>query len=260
MRRRCGRSRSSCASCFGARRCRRRRAAARRARRAAAAVARLAGEPCSAGRYRAGASRRRAARSCSTTPAQASIASSTRSRARFRCAPSTRRACWCSTTCTAPTRIRSSCCTTSSTRSRASACSCSRRSAPKPCAAPWAQLLSDACSAIATAQRVALERLGEADVAAYVSALLDDTSGALSRAVFEKSEGNPFFMAELVAATGGRARGAGQARPARSRARADAPAHGRARRRHARRAVVRRGGRAQLRAVVVASRRPNATA
>jgi DNA-binding winged helix-turn-helix (wHTH) protein len=47
-------------------------------------------------------------------------------------------------------------------------------------------------------ERIALERLQPLDVAAYVDALLDDPDGSLSRAVFDKSEGNPFFMAELA--------------------------------------------------------------
>lgn len=46
-------------------------------------------------------------------------------------------------------------------------------------------------------QRITLERLSEPDVRAYVSALLDDSEGRLGTAIFEKSEGNPFFMAEL---------------------------------------------------------------
>jgi eukaryotic-like serine/threonine-protein kinase len=45
--------------------------------------------------------------------------------------------------------------------------------------------------------RIMLERLLEADVMTYVAALLDDRSGELGRAVFQKSEGNPFFMGEL---------------------------------------------------------------
>jgi DNA-binding winged helix-turn-helix (wHTH) protein len=46
--------------------------------------------------------------------------------------------------------------------------------------------------------RLALERLSEADVAAYVAALLPDPDAALGRAVFAKSAGNPFFMVELA--------------------------------------------------------------
>lgn len=46
-------------------------------------------------------------------------------------------------------------------------------------------------------ERIALERLREQDVAAYVAAVVDDPDGALGRAVFAKSEGNPFFMVEL---------------------------------------------------------------
>lgn len=46
-------------------------------------------------------------------------------------------------------------------------------------------------------ERISLERLNAGDVANYVRALLDDPQGRLSRAVYEKSEGNPFFMTEL---------------------------------------------------------------
>jgi DNA-binding winged helix-turn-helix (wHTH) protein len=46
-------------------------------------------------------------------------------------------------------------------------------------------------------ERIALERLNESEVRAYVGALLDDPDGRLGRAVAEKSEGNPFFMVEL---------------------------------------------------------------
>ena len=68
--------------------------------------------------------------------------------------------------------------------------------------------------------RIALERLHEADVAAYVSALLEGETAALSRAVFEKSEGNPFFMTELArAAARQRAPGQRDARGTRRRAR-----------------------------------------
>ncbi len=45
--------------------------------------------------------------------------------------------------------------------------------------------------------RIALERLRESDVAAYVTALADDVDGELARTVFAKSEGNPFYMTEL---------------------------------------------------------------
>jgi DNA-binding winged helix-turn-helix (wHTH) protein len=47
-------------------------------------------------------------------------------------------------------------------------------------------------------ERLALPRLGAADVASYVDALLDDPDGRLASAVFGKSEGNPFFMVELT--------------------------------------------------------------
>jgi DNA-binding winged helix-turn-helix (wHTH) protein len=46
-------------------------------------------------------------------------------------------------------------------------------------------------------ERIVLERLQQADVMNYVATLLDDPTGDLGRAVFEKSEGNPFFMGEL---------------------------------------------------------------
>lgn len=48
------------------------------------------------------------------------------------------------------------------------------------------------------AERIALDRLAPDDVAAYVAASVGDPDGALGRAVFEKCEGNPFFMAELA--------------------------------------------------------------
>jgi DNA-binding winged helix-turn-helix (wHTH) protein len=50
----------------------------------------------------------------------------------------------------------------------------------------------------ANCERIALDRLAPADVAAYVAALVDDPGGVLGRKVFEKSEGNPFFMSELA--------------------------------------------------------------
>jgi DNA-binding winged helix-turn-helix (wHTH) protein len=46
-------------------------------------------------------------------------------------------------------------------------------------------------------ERISLDRLPEEHVATYVRALLDDTDGHLSKAVYAKSEGNPFFMVEL---------------------------------------------------------------
>jgi DNA-binding winged helix-turn-helix (wHTH) protein len=45
---------------------------------------------------------------------------------------------------------------------------------------------------------VALERLTEADVNAYAEARLGTPDVAVARAVFTKSEGNPFFMVELL--------------------------------------------------------------
>jgi hypothetical protein len=47
-------------------------------------------------------------------------------------------------------------------------------------------------------ERVALERLDSDEVSTYVGALLNDPDGKLGRAVFDKSEGNPFFMTELA--------------------------------------------------------------
>ncbi|HKP56997.1 MAG TPA: AAA family ATPase, partial [Polyangiales bacterium] len=46
-------------------------------------------------------------------------------------------------------------------------------------------------------ERIQLERLPREEVAHYVAAVLDDPTGSLGEAVFEKSEGNPFFMVEL---------------------------------------------------------------
>jgi predicted ATPase/DNA-binding winged helix-turn-helix (wHTH) protein len=47
-------------------------------------------------------------------------------------------------------------------------------------------------------ERIMLERLQPRDVAGYVGALLEDPEGKLAHAVYAKSEGNPFFMAELL--------------------------------------------------------------
>ncbi|MET0343276.1 MAG: AAA family ATPase [Polyangiales bacterium] len=47
-------------------------------------------------------------------------------------------------------------------------------------------------------ERVVLERLRENDVAAYLGHMLGDLDGVLGKAVYVKSEGNPFFMAELT--------------------------------------------------------------
>jgi eukaryotic-like serine/threonine-protein kinase len=46
-------------------------------------------------------------------------------------------------------------------------------------------------------ERLLLDRLPEDQVASYVRASLDDADGRLGKAVFAKSEGNPFFMVEL---------------------------------------------------------------
>jgi DNA-binding winged helix-turn-helix (wHTH) protein len=48
--------------------------------------------------------------------------------------------------------------------------------------------------------RVALDRLSEEDVSQYVAGVLGHAEPALCRGVFEKSEGNAFFMVELVRA------------------------------------------------------------
>jgi DNA-binding winged helix-turn-helix (wHTH) protein len=47
-------------------------------------------------------------------------------------------------------------------------------------------------------ETVTLNRLSEADVAKYTALRLGDGQGEVSRAVFAKSEGNPFFMVELL--------------------------------------------------------------
>jgi len=47
-------------------------------------------------------------------------------------------------------------------------------------------------------ERMSLTQLPAADVERYVSSVLDDPSGRLAKAVFAKSEGNPFFMVELA--------------------------------------------------------------
>jgi predicted ATPase len=46
--------------------------------------------------------------------------------------------------------------------------------------------------------QISLKRLSEDEVASYVVALFENADRALCRAVFEKSEGNPFFMTELA--------------------------------------------------------------
>jgi DNA-binding winged helix-turn-helix (wHTH) protein len=47
-------------------------------------------------------------------------------------------------------------------------------------------------------ERIPLTRLQEADVVSYVAATLDDPNQTLGRAVYKKSEGNPFYMVELA--------------------------------------------------------------
>jgi eukaryotic-like serine/threonine-protein kinase len=46
--------------------------------------------------------------------------------------------------------------------------------------------------------RIELERLSRAEVEAYVTSLIRDPNPALAHAVFLKSEGNPFYMTELL--------------------------------------------------------------
>jgi eukaryotic-like serine/threonine-protein kinase len=46
-------------------------------------------------------------------------------------------------------------------------------------------------------ERIAVPRLRESDVHAYVTGLLGEGAASIARSVFAKSEGNPFFMAEL---------------------------------------------------------------
>jgi DNA polymerase III delta prime subunit len=46
--------------------------------------------------------------------------------------------------------------------------------------------------------RIPLPRLEQAEVASYLELLLGNADRAVSRTVFEKSEGNPFFMTELA--------------------------------------------------------------
>jgi DNA-binding winged helix-turn-helix (wHTH) protein/tetratricopeptide (TPR) repeat protein len=47
-------------------------------------------------------------------------------------------------------------------------------------------------------ERIELSRLQESDVGAYTAEVFGATDGALAAAVFAKSEGNPFFMVELL--------------------------------------------------------------
>ncbi len=47
-------------------------------------------------------------------------------------------------------------------------------------------------------EHIALDRLQEADVAEYTALWLGEAEDEVSRAVFDKSEGNPFFMVELL--------------------------------------------------------------
>lgn len=46
--------------------------------------------------------------------------------------------------------------------------------------------------------RIVLPRLSPSDVKTYIESMLEDSDGRLAEAVFDKSEGNPFFMAELA--------------------------------------------------------------
>jgi len=47
-------------------------------------------------------------------------------------------------------------------------------------------------------ERIALTRLEESDITAYTAEIFGVSDGALTKAVFAKSEGNPFFMVELL--------------------------------------------------------------
>jgi DNA-binding winged helix-turn-helix (wHTH) protein len=47
-------------------------------------------------------------------------------------------------------------------------------------------------------ERIELTRLEEPDIAAYTAQIFGSSDGALTKAVFAKSEGNPFFMVELL--------------------------------------------------------------
>lgn len=46
-------------------------------------------------------------------------------------------------------------------------------------------------------ERIALERLSESEVVSYVGSVIDDPDARLGRAVYAKSEGNPFYMVEM---------------------------------------------------------------
>ena len=54
-------------------------------------------------------------------------------------------------------------------------------------------------------ERIELDRLSRADVSAYTAAVLGRSDETLAQAVFSKSEGNPFFMTELLRALAARA-------------------------------------------------------
>lgn len=62
----------------------------------------------------------------------------------------------------------------------------------------------DAVLAHRSCERITLQRLREPDVRSYVLGLLGAGEEKLARAVFRKSDGNPFYMAELVRQLRGR--------------------------------------------------------
>jgi hypothetical protein len=47
-------------------------------------------------------------------------------------------------------------------------------------------------------ERIPLARLDEADVLSYVAAIVDNPNPTLGRTIYQKSEGNPFYMVELA--------------------------------------------------------------
>ena len=55
-------------------------------------------------------------------------------------------------------------------------------------------------------RRIALPRLREEEVSSYLTALLGEAQPEIARALFDKSEGNPFFMTELARQLQGQAR------------------------------------------------------
>jgi DNA-binding winged helix-turn-helix (wHTH) protein len=68
----------------------------------------------------------------------------------------------------------------------------------EPADAERAETLLPRVLAHRNCERITLERLQPADVAGYVATLMNESAGELARAVYDKSEGNPFFMTELL--------------------------------------------------------------